>query len=69
MRAQKETYDGKLVMEKDLNYRIATSLKSYLEQYDGIKLYLQEMKIRGLALFRGLIMLLQMKQIILYQSM
>ena len=52
-------------MEKDLNYRIATSLKSYLEQYDGIK----EMKIRGLALFRGLIMLLQMKQIILYQSM
>lgn len=33
----KETYDGTLIMEKYLNYRIAQSLKSYLEQYDNVK--------------------------------
>lgn len=29
----KEEYDGELICEKNLNYRIATSLKSYLEEY------------------------------------
>lgn len=33
----KETYDGTLIMEKYLNYRIAQSLKGYLEQYDNVK--------------------------------
>lgn len=33
----KQEYDGILVMEKNLNYRIATSLKAYLEQNDDIK--------------------------------
>ena len=36
----KQEYDGILVMEKNLNYRIATSLKWYLEQNDGIKVIL-----------------------------
>lgn len=48
----KETYDGKLVMEKDLNYRIATSLKSYLEQYDGIKVILTRNENQGLGLIQ-----------------
>ena len=48
----KETYDGKLVMEKDLTYRIATSLKSYLEQYDGIKVILTRNENQGLGLIQ-----------------
>ncbi len=36
----KQEYDGILVMEKNLNYRIATSLKAYLEQNDDIKVIL-----------------------------
>ena len=43
---------GKLVMEKDLNYRIATSLKSYLEQYDGIKVILTRNENQGLGLIQ-----------------
>ena len=33
----KQEYDGVLVMEKNLNYRIATTLKAYLEENEGIK--------------------------------
>lgn len=36
----KQEYDGVLVMEKNLNYRIATSLKWYLEQNEGVKVIL-----------------------------
>lgn len=36
----KQEYDGILVMEKNLNYRIATTLKAYLEQNDGIRVIL-----------------------------
>ena len=36
----KQEYDGILVMEKNLNYRIATSLKWYLEQNEGVKVIL-----------------------------
>ena len=39
-------------MEKDLNYRIATSLKSYLEQYDGIKVILTRNENQGLGLIQ-----------------
>lgn len=36
----KQEYDGVLVMEKNLNYRIATTLKEYLEENEGIKVIL-----------------------------
>ena len=36
----KETYDGNLVMEKNLNARIASSLKSYLEQHNNVQVIL-----------------------------